>query len=340
MAYNVNIEKLKSGSYRIRKMYKGKKYSIVLDHKPTQKEAIQLIMDSIAESPPDDSDVNKCSLEQATLSFIESKSRTLSPSTIKGYHSNIKHIPKYLLDKKISDITFIDVQKAINDIAADNSPKSVKNKASLIRSVMKAYRPGLDLSHLSLPKMPKQELHIPSDDDVSKMLTSLKGTKYEAVFRLEMYGLRRSEVCALTIDDLSDDDIISINKSIVLTKDNKWIVKNTTKTSKSNRFVRISHDLAELIRSQGYVYNGSPETLTGVYNRTEKALGIEHFSQHKLRHYFVSTMIREGVGMDAIQYTGGWETTHTIDRHYKHLIEKAELEKQKEIVNIYSKILP
>ncbi len=36
----MKIEKLPSGSYRIRKMYKGKSYQIVTDYKPTQKEAI------------------------------------------------------------------------------------------------------------------------------------------------------------------------------------------------------------------------------------------------------------------------------------------------------------
>ena len=39
----MKIEKLKSGSYRIRKMYKGLVYSVVVDYKPTQKEALILL---------------------------------------------------------------------------------------------------------------------------------------------------------------------------------------------------------------------------------------------------------------------------------------------------------
>ena len=39
----MKIEKLKSGSYRIRKMYKGVTYSVVTDYKPTQREAIKLL---------------------------------------------------------------------------------------------------------------------------------------------------------------------------------------------------------------------------------------------------------------------------------------------------------
>ena len=39
----MKIEKLPSGSYRVRKMYKGKTYTVVFDYKPTQKEALQAI---------------------------------------------------------------------------------------------------------------------------------------------------------------------------------------------------------------------------------------------------------------------------------------------------------
>ena len=37
----MKIEKLPSGSYRIRKTYKGQVYTVVFDSKPTQKEALQ-----------------------------------------------------------------------------------------------------------------------------------------------------------------------------------------------------------------------------------------------------------------------------------------------------------
>ena len=36
----MKIEKLPSGSYRIRKMYKGETYTVMFDRKPTQKEAM------------------------------------------------------------------------------------------------------------------------------------------------------------------------------------------------------------------------------------------------------------------------------------------------------------
>ena len=39
----MQIEKLPSGSYRIRQQYNKKRYDVVVDHKPTQKEALELL---------------------------------------------------------------------------------------------------------------------------------------------------------------------------------------------------------------------------------------------------------------------------------------------------------
>ena len=36
----MKIEKLPSGSYRVRKMYKGQTYTVIFNGKPTQKEAV------------------------------------------------------------------------------------------------------------------------------------------------------------------------------------------------------------------------------------------------------------------------------------------------------------
>ena len=44
----MKIEKLPSGSYRIRKMYKGNTYTVITEFKPTQKEAMQLMAEELS----------------------------------------------------------------------------------------------------------------------------------------------------------------------------------------------------------------------------------------------------------------------------------------------------
>ena len=59
----MKIEKLPSGSYRIRKMYKGQMYTVVFDEKPTQKEALQAMSEKLDSVPSN----------QPVMNFSESK---------------------------------------------------------------------------------------------------------------------------------------------------------------------------------------------------------------------------------------------------------------------------
>ncbi len=60
--------------------------------------------------------------------------------------------------------------------------------------------------------------------------------------------MRRSEICALTLDDL-DADIIHINKALVQNDSLEWVIK-TTKTTSSTRNIVIPVELANKIREK------------------------------------------------------------------------------------------
>ena len=116
----MKIEKLKSGSYRIRKMYKGVTYSVVTDYKPTQREAIKLLdqeMDK-AQAPK-----MHITFETAAKKYIEMKANVISPSTITGYISLLNIVSKKLRGMLITDITSVDVQAEINRYAKGHSAK-------------------------------------------------------------------------------------------------------------------------------------------------------------------------------------------------------------------------
>jgi len=88
--------------------------------------------------------------------------------------------------------------------------------------------------------------YIPTADDIKATLDALKGTEHELAIRLCCFGLRRSEVCALTPEDL-DNNTLHISKAVVKDKNRQYVVK-TTKTTASDRYVVIPSDLAVQIR--------------------------------------------------------------------------------------------
>ncbi len=319
----MKIEKLPSGSYRMRKMYKGKTYTVVTDYKPTQKEAIQLMADELDKVQEKH---NRMTLRNASETYIESKRNVLSPATVRGYKCAVKALSDGFLDENIHDITAADVQAEINRLAKNHSPKTVRNYHGFISAVLGIFCPSMKL-YTTLPQKVKNEPYIPSDNDIKRILEYAKGTQFEIPIILACYGLRRSEICALTLDDI-EGDVIKISKAKVLGDNADWVNK-TTKTAASTREIIIPLEIAALIRSQGYVYRGHPNSITIYLSKAEDKLGLPHFSLHKLRHYFASKMSALHIPEADIMRMGGWETDHVMKRVYRHsMMEKEEQAKR------------
>lgn len=220
----------------------------------------------------------------------------------------------------------MDVQTEINEMAKKCSPKTVRNHHSFISAVLGAFCPNLKLT-TTLPQKVKHEPYIPSDEDVKKILECAKDTEYEIPIILACYGLRRSEICALKVDDL-EGDILHINKAMVPDENRNWVVKST-KTTSSTRDIIIPMEIADKIRTRGYIYKGYPNCITNFLKRTEQALEIPLFSIHKLRHYFASKMSALNIPEADIMRMGGWETDHVMKSVYRHsMIDRQEQAKR------------
>lgn len=320
----MKIEKLPSGSYRIRKMYKGKTYTVITDYKPTQKEAIKLLADKLDKVQDK---YERLTFQAAGSEYIESKRNVLSPSTVRGYSNIMKMLSPKFLNENVHDITAMDIQTEINRISKNKSPKTARNYHGFISAVLSIYCPTLNI-HTTLPQKIKNEPYIPSDDDVRKILEHAKNGRYEIPIILACYGMRRSEICALTTDDI-EGDVIHINKALVENDKKEWVVK-TTKTTESSRDIVIPLEIANRIRAQGYVYKGSPGAVTQYLSRTQKALGIPHFPLHKLRHYFASKMSAMNIPEADIMRFGGWETDYVMKGVYRHAMQDKNREMQRD----------
>ena len=78
------------------------------------------------------------------------------------------------------------------------------------------------------------------------------------------------------------------------------------------------------------MYKGAPNTINDFLIRTERDLGIPHFSLHKLRHYFASEMSALGVPEADILRMGGWETDHVMKSVYRHSMMEREEQAKRE----------
>lgn len=320
----MKIEKLPSGSYRVRKMYKGQTYTVIFDGKPTQKEAVMAMAKELEKVQEKHTSLT---FKTAGEKYIENKRNVLSPSTIRDYVTIMHQIPDAFLNMNIYDITAIDVQGEINRLAKKCSPKTVRNHHGFISAVLGAFYPSLKLT-TTLPQKIKNEQYIPSDDDIKKLLEYIKGTEYEIPVILACYGLRRSEICALTTNDI-EGDIVHITKAKVLNENKEWIIKNT-KTTASTRDIIIPIEIAHKIQEKGYIYKGHPGHITEFLHNAQAKVNIPQFSLHKLRHYFASKMSAMNVPEEDIMRFGGWETDYVMKGVYRHAMEDKNRNAQRE----------
>ena len=314
----MTIEKLPSGNYRIKEMRDGITYRITVDHKPTKNEALKLVQEKLGginDNTP---------FVRAAESYIMSKENILSPSTIRGYTAVLRNLDEKFLKTPIDKITLPMLQILINDCAKKHTPKTVRNVNGFIMSVMKFY--GSDLKSPKLPQKEKKSIYIPTEDDIKNILNDVKGTKYEVPFILGTLGLRRSEICALTKEDLDDNNVLTINKALVQDINNQWVVK-TTKTEESTRTIVVPDHVANLIRENG-VCDYGPHALYQALQRSQRRLGIPSFPFHKLRHFFASYMHNLGYSDKQIQEFGGWKTDQVMKTVYQHAMDMDETKKK------------
>lgn len=327
----MKIEKANKNSYRIRKTYKGKVYSITVPYKPTQKEAIELMAEKMNKVTVN---AKHMTFTQAYTAYIETKHNVLSPSTVRGYESIYNVLSEDFKNQNINDLTEVDIQKLINDYSATHSPKTTFNMYSFVKAVLGLFRPHF-IFKVTLPQRIKNEPYIPTEADIKAIMEYAKGTNYEVALKLACLGLRRSEICALTMDDINGNEL-TINKALVLDENKKWIVK-TTKTTDSTRTIYVSDDIVESINEKG-LFKCHPANITKFLYKAQKDLNIPQFGIHRLRHFYASYAHSMGVCDKDIMDAGGWRTPTTLNQVYKHALADKSKEVQKEVANKISNL--
>lgn len=320
----MKIEKLKSGSYRVRMTQNKKNYSLTYPYKPTEKEAYRDILELINHP---NAKYSQMTFKEAYDEYVKMKDAVLSPSTLRGYKSIFNNIPDEFKSKRLCELDKSTIQKLTNEYAKTHSAKTTHNLVGFIFAILGVFDIKVDKS-ITLPLKAEKEAYMPTTDDVKKLLEYFKGTDYEAIFLLLGMGLRRSEALALTVDDFSSDSqVIEISKAMVQNADNKWIIKPYPKTSKSQRKIEIPKYICDLVLKQGYVFRCYPNQVYKHLMRAEKDLGLPQFPIHKLRHFFCSYAHSLGIPDADIMKMSGHSNQRTLDEIYRHSMKQEEANK-------------
>ena len=329
----MNIEKLPSGSYRITQMFEGKRYRVTLKYKPTTKEALRIMSDLMEK---DEGIVDGYSVEYYINKYLDGlrAAARLSPSTIKGYASISRSLSSDFKRLRLHSVTEEDIQAELKDYGLEHTSKTVKNVKGFLEVVFKEYRPKFSWDY-KIPQKEQRKEHEPTTEEVMRILDAAKGTRFEVPLKLAVLGLRRGEICALQLSDLSDDDLLTIDKALVIDEHNKKHIK-APKTEASKRTIGIPHELAQLIRERGF-FDGNPNVLNNHIHLLQDSLGIPRFKFHMLRHFAVAYLHKEGFTSEQIMSFGGWSTDYVMKRAYRYNLDPKE--SQKAITDKFSSLM-
>lgn len=282
--------------------------------------------------------VSRDTVSALVKDFIEQKRPVLSPSTIRSYCSMLRAIDEFYPDlarSQVDNLTDRDIQRFINDLSKDHSPKTVRNYYALLTSSL-PLRTSI-LRSVTLPQRKRPDYHIPDSNAVQTILEACKGTELEIpVLLASVCTMRAGEICSLSLSDIKKNTI-HICRNMVRDPENKWITK-TPKTYSSDRFVEAPSWLVKKIRAQGYITHHTPSSLSIAFGRMLTRNGLPRCRFHDLRHYSASYMHAQGIPTAYIMKRGGWNTETVLNAVYRHALDDEEKEQNKKINAEFSKV--
>lgn len=274
---------------------------------------------------------------EAVSRYIDMKAGVLSPSTIRGYTGLLRtHIEGSEIGGiDLEDLTAKDLQLWISDLSRDRTPKTVRNASALVRSSIEMFNPDFRY-RVTLPQPQRPDLYCPSDDDVRQLLSCIEDRDLRIAVLLAAFGpLRRSEICALTSDDI-DGSWITVNKAVVQNEIGEWVVKGTKTVGSIRRIQMPDFVVKELNGIQGPVITCSPSALSSRFVKALEESGCPKFRFHDLRHYSASIMHAIGVPDQYIMSRGGWSTDNVMKRVYRNVIDLEEAKQTRKITEHFS----
>ena len=257
------------------------------------------------------------------------------------------------------------IQKWINALSEELSPKSVQNifnilKASLTKAVELKKLASNPCIGIVLPKKQKYQADTYSNAEIQQALSLAKGSDMYLILLLTFsLGLRRGELIALTWDDVDFEKAeININKSSYTAKGQRKVKK--PKTDAGIRTLALGSNIINELKvayteyrkrklEMGNKFNDSnlvickadgspyhPDSLSNKWKRFIKKHNLKSIRFHDMRHTNATTLIAAGVDIKTVQARLGHSDISTTMNIYAHVTNDMNVNAAKKIDDIIS----
>ena len=279
-----------------------------------------------------------------------------APSTLGFYRRSLERVYPYIGSIKLNRLRPIALENLLVELRKRTFRRkplqeaAVQKYLSVVSAVLSDAKRNEIIQKnparmIDLPDTVQKVQAIPSDKEAEEILNIIADIDdpYKTFYALAIYtGCRRGELCALKWSDFLVDGcegILTVSRSRSMVP-GKGIMEGPTKNGKS-RTIYMSEDMMNLVRSYcyekrqeamdgGFLFsdylftneNGEPihpDTFTKYLRRLYDENGFpREYHLHTLRHYFVSTMLHNGVDKQTVAELAGHGDTSFLERTYCH----------------------
>ena len=287
----------------------------------------------------------------------------LKPLTIKSYKATtINHIIPKLGRTAISRVTAPQIQKIINDLSTEYSPKTVKNIHGILhqgfaQAVALGYIPVNPADNCKLPKISKAEIKPLDKTEIPIFLNAIKGSEYEHMLLIDLFtGLRESELIGLTWDCVDfENGTLHIYRQWQKLKGGcqfTTLKNGKTRLIKPAKIVIDTLRIVKSIQSENRLKAGSVwenrnnfvftneigefirhATLSTNFKKIVSSAGMPEMRFHDLRHSYAVVSIQIGDDIKTVQENlGHYSSAFTLDT-YAHVTDSMRKESAERMNN-------
>lgn len=217
-------------------------------------------------------DKNNITFYQIAKKIIDKKieTNTINSSTYNAYTCILKILEEFW-DIPVQKISSELIQNFLNDKKnyKQSTLKLLKVVLNLVfkEAVLENYILLNPLNRVILPNSTKKTKLVEAFtiEEQKKILDALKNEETQFRLFLELdfnTGLRKGELLALTLDDIDfEHNLIHINKTLILSKEKKQVLSNSTKTCFGMRDIPITQTIRSILEECLENYTPNPQKL-------------------------------------------------------------------------------
>lgn len=271
--------------------------------------------------------------------FIQDRSASLSPETIRGYRIIQRNRFPSVMNKSMN--IPVNWQAEINDALSTLADKTVSNSWGLISEIMRVNR--MEVPDILMPSAKKStDRDFLDPQQILTFCDAIRGDTCEIAMLLGLHSLRMSEIKALRMSENIDlkNNLIHISGAMVRDEKNKSVYKDRNKTTASNRTIpimipRLAELLSQCKDTDGFLVPQRPSTINKHIHAAADSAELPNITSHCLRHSFVSLGYHLRLSELEVMEMGGWSDNQVVHRIYLHLARRDRLKAANKMAKFY-----